>query len=382
MNTNKPIALVYHHIPPFSGAVAMRFKSIEFGLKKAGFKANEVLVYTAKVKESMPISSYKTIVFNGSFLSNSKGLMLRSIGEFLFGLQVGFRLILKRPRIAVISSPLYLSSIIIGYACYIFRIRYILEVRDLYPQAYADTGLLVDTSITYRFFEHLSRSICRRAEAIISLTKGIENEVSERCRLSNVKTIYNGFPSQVEKIQNAKHSKFTVCFHGVLGFYQDINSLLILAKSLKSEDIDFVVIGYGHKSEQVRKVGLNNLRFLGQLSNNSTLMEAARCHIGISLRSNDALSKISFPVKIWEYLGLGLPVIVAPQSEAGNFVTDNNCGFQFEPSDIEAIKNTIIDLKNNQQLLLSMSKNGLGASKIYTREKMGERFVGFLTKIL
>lgn len=377
------VVLVYHHIPPFPGAVAMRYKSVAHGIRHSEhFNNADIEVIAANAGDGEYQSGFTTTILPGYLLSNSKGLAFRLIGEFVFGLQVAFRVMRIKPKAVVLSSPLYISSILISHMCMMRRIKYVLEVRDLYPQVYKDTGVIQKLPFLYGFFNYFSKKIYRNAELIVSLTKGIEQSVAEDSPGTPVTTLYNGFPSSVTQIKTHKHPRFTLCFHGILGFYQDVEMLLDLARSLENESIDIVVVGYGRKSELLQTDAPSNLKFMGRLPNDKTLEVASKCHVGLSFRLDAELSGYSFPVKIWEYLGLGLPVVIAPYSEAGDFVSEVGCGYQFKAGDLDNIRESIIKLKEDADLYQRFSIAAKESSREYTREKMGEKFASEISKYL
>jgi glycosyltransferase involved in cell wall biosynthesis len=96
------------------------------------------------------------------------------------------------------------------------------------------------------------------------------------------------------------------------------------------------------------------------------------------LRKNDEISKDAFPVKIWEYLGLGIPSIVTPRCEAGDFLEANECGFQLESGHTRELVDKILELKEDSAKLARLEKNCRGIRTSYTREKLGTDAAKFI----
>ena len=48
--------------------------------------------------------------------------------------------------------------------------------------------------------------------------------------------------------------------------------------------------------------------------------------IGISLMKTMNSTKVAMPAKVYEYIGIGLPVVVAPEGELHDFVINENIG--------------------------------------------------------
>ena len=171
---------------------------------------------------------------------------------------------------------------------------------------------------------------------------GAKNFLLNYTSLDKITLVENGF-NERPKCRN-KFENFTVCFHGILGEFQDVDGLLTVGRLLKREGIDFIVIGYGKKEHLLESA--DEITFLGRKSPEATLEIVERCHLGISLRTNDEISRNSFPVKVWEYVGMSLPCIISPISEAGIFVENYGLGAQFEFGEYEEILKKILEFKS------------------------------------
>ena len=59
-------------------------------------------------------------------------------------------------------------------------------------------------------------------------------------------------------------------------------------------------------------------------------------------------TKVAMPAKVYEYIGMGLPIVVAPEGELHDFVINGNIGFAFKKMDITQIADSIVSLVNDQ----------------------------------
>jgi glycosyltransferase involved in cell wall biosynthesis len=321
----------------------------------------------------LPIEGVTVIALQVPEVENSLGLFRRLIGEMRMGYVAARQMYFSsdRPDLAIISSPGYISALVQTFFAQMRGIPYVLEMRDIYPQVYAEASLLRRDSVLYGLFLRLSQRMYRGAAMVLCATQGLSREVLSEESAAKVKYVYNGFPAQLAYRRAEKHKRFSVCFHGVLGFFQDVETLLQVAEQLVPFDVDVFVIGYGRKEGPLQRCGLPNLRFLGRQSFERTIAEVERCHLGLCLRLNDKISKDAFPVKVWEYLGLGIPSIVTPPSEAGEFLQDHNCGVVFEAGDVGSIVSAILKAKNTPLYLDQLSANCRRLAHSYTREKTG-----------
>jgi glycosyltransferase involved in cell wall biosynthesis len=363
----------FQHMPPYPGAAALRGKSIMQGLAKLPeLRGAEITVYTS-IPSPLPIAGVSVLTLGTPEVENSLSLKRRLLGELQMGWVAAQCLFATHPRpdLAVISSPGYIAALVMGAVARWHRIPYVLEMRDIYPQIYAEAELIRRESLLYRFFAKRSRKLYRGARLVIAPTQGLASEVRKDVPEANVTCVYNGFPEELMNRAPVKHERFTVCFHGVLGFSLDVATLLKVAERLLPHGVDVVVIGYGRKKEPLEKTTLSNVRFLGRQPFDETIKQVERCHLGLCLRLDDNISKDAFPVKVWEYMGLGIPSVITPPCEAGDFVAEHGCGLVHESGDVDAIVSTILALKAKPARIGKLSANCRIVASRYTREQTG-----------
>lgn len=367
------VVAFFQHMPPYSGAAALRGKSIMQGLATLPeVRGAEITVHTS-IPSPQPIDGVQVLTLGTPEVENSLPLKRRLLGELHMGWIAARRLFAgpRRPDIAVISSPGYIAALVMAAVARWCRVPYVLEMRDIYPQVYAEAELIRRESLLYRFFARRSRKLYSGARLVIAATQGLAREVRQDVPAANVKHVYNGFPVELMHRAAVKHERFTVCFHGVLGFFQDVETLLKVAERLLPHDVDLVVIGYGRKEEPLQKTTLKNVRFLGRQSFDETIKEVECCHLGLCLRLNDGISKDAFPVKVWEYLGLGIPSVITPPCEAGDFVAEHQCGLVHESGDVDAIVSTVLALKADPARIEDLAARCRAVAARYTREQTG-----------
>lgn len=367
------VGAFFQHMPPYSGAAALRGASVMTGL--SGLEPPErlqVRVWTT-TPSATPLPGLTVTSLPVPEVENAQGLLARAVGEIRMG-WVAARHMFNRAAacdMVVVSTPAYVAALVItGFARW-HRVPYVLELRDVYPQVYAEAGLVKRSSWLYRSFAWLSRRMYLGAQQVITATQGLEREVRTQAPGAQVQCVYNGFPSALATRRNAKHDRFTVCFHGVLGFFQDVETLVEVARVLQAADVDVVAIGYGRKEQVLQQAGLPNLRFLGRLSFEDTMAQVERCHLGLCLRLDDGISKDAFPVKVWEYMGLGIPSVVTPPCEAGHFLQEHACGLQFKTGDVRAIVDAVLTLKNDPLKMAAMTQRCQATGARFTREQTG-----------
>lgn len=360
-------------MPPYSGAAALRGESVMSALAQlAGPDGWQVRVWTT-TPLATPLPGLVVSPLPVPEVENAQGLMTRALGEIRIGRVAARHLFSKASAcdLVVVSTPGYVAALVITTLAHWHGVPYVLELRDVYPQVYAEAGLLKRDSVLYRLFAALSQRMYRCARQVITATQGLEREVRDQAPDARVQCVYNGFPSALTQRSGVKHTRFTVCFHGVLGFFQDVETLVEVARQLQAADVDVLAIGYGRKEQALQQANLPNLKFLGRLSFDDTMAQVERCHLGLCLRLDDGISKDAFPVKVWEYMGLGIPCLVTPHCEAGEFLHHHACGLQFKAGDVQAVVGAVLALKDNPAQMAAMTQRCRAIGAAFTREQTG-----------
>lgn len=361
----------FQHFPPYPGAGALRAESL---LDALAARPEIDLSAAVGCGKDAPSKPYEVVSLLGEPLENKHSVLRRMLGELILGAKAIASLERAKADLFLISSPSYLAALMSALWAVTLRRPYILDIRDIYPQVYVSAGLIKPQSFPDRILTRMSGLIYRRALKIIAATQGLADRIQEACGRDDIEVIYNGFPANLRTFKQEKYQRFTACFHGVMGFYQDIETLMAVARALEAHDVDVVVIGYGRKEEILRANPPSNLRFLGRHAFSDTIAEVARCHVGLCFRTDDEISRDAFPVKVFEYLALNAPVILTPPCEGGEFVERKRCGVQLPSGDVDGLVREILRLRDDEEYRQRMIAACAKVGNEMSREAQAERF--------
>ena len=155
--------------------------------------------------------------------------------------------------------------------------------------------------------------------------------------------------SNVSNRQREKYKTFTVLFGGQLTSGRGIINLLRSFEILNRDGhkIDLIVAGDGPDREELEKItidsNITNVKFLGQLERTNFRDLAGKCHLGVAI-TDSRVSPPSFPSKIPEYLGLGLPVVAGLEasSDAMDLLISSGVGSVCSPDNPSEIADSIL----------------------------------------
>ena len=290
--------------------------------------------------------------------------------------------------IYITSPPLFVS--IPGLIVKIFypNKKLVFEIRDLWPDSAIDMGELNNrTFIKLSYW--LEKKIYRKATLLIPVTKSSKDSIiGKGIDKEKIEVIYNGIESammervadeRIDLIENKRREGyFVVIYAGILGLAQNLKTILETAKSTQKEKILYIMAGTGPKELELHNLAsewtLDNLIFTGEIPRNKihNYLLAADCGI-IPLMRIPAF-RGTLPSKVFEYMALGLPILLGVEGEAEEILNESGGGIPFIPEDANDLREKIFYLRQNPDLLSEMGDKGKEyVAKYFLREKQAEQ---------
>ncbi|MEC9491685.1 glycosyltransferase family 4 protein [Flexistipes sp.] len=350
------IAYITPYFKPTSNAASIRASSFIDEL----IKKHDVTIFTALKNEK-----YNTISCYSKLPSNKDKNIIRLIKEFIFSFELFIRIICSKTReVYIITSPPFFIAIFAFFAVKIKRPeKIILDIRDIYPEVFFQHGIMRSDSLVGKLLMKVERFMYSNSNYVVTVTEGLKKSIEPYN--SNVKIVRNGYDEELFRPNAEKYDDFTFVFHGTMGKFQNIELLSEVIKYCDEnhKNLKFLVIGHGPKDYLIKNLRCKNFKYIENVQYKEIPNLISKAHLGLSFRTDDKISKESFPVKIFEYIGVGLPVVVTPISEAGNIVYENQFGIQ-NNNNIEEIIDSILFIKENYATLVSnIEKNRLSFTR-------------------
>ena len=88
------------------------------------------------------------------------------------------------------------------------------------------------------------------------------------------------------------------------------------------------------------------------------------------------------PNKFFDYIAMGLPVVVNHSGWVSDLVIENRCGFAADPVDHKEFGKKLIELSKNPELCNEMGKNSrVLAESQFDRDKLAAKFEEFIINL-
>lgn len=243
-------------------------------------------------------------------------------------------------------------------------------------------------------FDKTEKFLARKSDQVITASPDIEIRFP-KCKTISIKnyapmhliTKAHRLRSKSRSVKISKEIVYTGSLTRTRGILEIVKSLELLDKSLS---VKFKVTGWFHdmnfKKEIEDQPAYENLEFLGRLPRYEDMVSRiADADIAMMCFHPDPNldSAVERSNKLYEYMGLGIPVIVSNIPQWAELIKRHNCGLSVNPLNPEDIADKISFLLTHPDELIQMGINGRKAAlKYYNWDSEGMKLVNTYRSLL
>ena len=403
------IVFLSHHFPPEVNALASRTYDHCRHWVRAGHEVT-VVACTPNHPRGRPYPGYRnrfwqTEVVDGirviriwTFLAANQGVVLRTLNHVCYLLMVALVAPwLPRADVVISSSPPLFSGLA-GYGVSrIKRAPWVLEVRDLWPEAIRAVGAVRNRWLI-RCLEGVEGWAYRTAERVVTVTRSFMVHIAGRgVPAREITVITNGAdlelfdsphrdPNLEEKL--GLQDKFVVGYLGTLGMAHRLETLMDAAEMLRNApEIRILIVGdgaeYDRLHEMQRRLGLDNVIMIDQQPKERMPHLWGLCDVAIATMRKAPLFKTMIPAKIFEALAMYRPVILGFEGESREIVEGAGCGIAVEPESAAEMAAAIRYMAAHRDEAREMGERGHTlVSEYYDRRLLAQRFAVLLEELV
>ena len=375
------------------------------------------------------------ITANAGFGKRTLDYLSFMVSAFLAGL------VQRRPDVIVGTSPQFFTNCA-AWMLSVFRWRpFVFELRDLWPESIKTVGAMND-SAALRALERLELFLYRKASAVVAVTASFKrNLIGRGIDGDKIAVVTNGvdltrFRPQAPDLAlrdalGIPREAFVAGYIGTHGMAHALETVLEAARLLGAvgdagrvadhtapnpavlstsntpvlpasntpvipagkpessardgQPIHFILLGDGARKEalkaQAATMGLANLHFLDSVPKAEvprywSLLDVAIIH----LRQADNFTQV-IPSKLFECMGMGIPVLHGVAGESAGIVTREEVGLVFPPEDAQALRDGVLRLAEDQVLYQRLRANCLAAAPRYERATLAREMLEVLETV-
>ncbi|GAA0197977.1 glycosyltransferase family 4 protein [Kangiella japonica] len=332
------------------------------------------------------------ITANEGFFKRTLDFLSFMISSFFFGLFT------KKVDVVIGTSPQFFTVISAWALAKLKRAPFVFELRDIWPASITAVGAMQKSRVI-SVLEKVEMFLYRQADSIVSVTHSFKKELIHRgVDKRKIEVVLNGVDLTTYKPVTHKDTrlakayglkdKFVIGYIGTHGLAHALDKVVEAAELLiDNDEIKFVFAGGGADKPRIERLvqekGLKNIALISRQPKEKMPQLWSLCDISLVHLKNTPLFKTVIPSKIFESMGMGLPLIIsAPEGEATKLVESKEAGVVIPPESPKRLVEAIQFLKQNRKVLKAYSDSSTENATYYSREKQAADMLSVLEKLL
>lgn len=210
-----------------------------------------------------------------------------------------------------------------------------------------------------QIIEKVDMRYVSKADAVITVTPYLFNKLSGyNASIAEIRNM----PSDIKETENDIIKRDAmVCYCGGITEERGISTLCSIASDIHGEIIVAGVLNNHYRDELTAKyddVWGTKVNYLGYLDRREVNELYSRAVVGLcTLKYNKNIYN-AFPIKLFEYMAAGIPVVCSDFPLWKKIVKEENCGIVVDPENAEEILEAVNRLLDNRELAQQMATNG------------------------
>jgi len=261
---------------------------------------------------------------------------------------------------------------------HLLKAKIIYDVHEAYPEMALNSLRIpkIIKPLTAKIVYSCEKLFARFADVIITADDNIHSRFIEFH--SNVYSIFN-YPrmslfqinrAEVEKLKQRYSGRIPIIYHGGMSLTKGLFLMLEAMEIVKRKRADIVLLLIGSmdksllrkvKSEIYKRDIKDNVELLGWIPHEKIGNYISICKAGLVCYLPTKKYNKNIPIKQFEYMACGIPVIGADLPPIAYYITKAGCGKLFEPGNPDFLARCIIEIIENEELWRRMSEAGISA---------------------
>jgi glycosyltransferase involved in cell wall biosynthesis len=325
-----------------------------------------------------------------------KHLKIAFVLTFFFNLLKSLSTFNKlKPHIILINHPSPSSGLLAFFLCKIFRKPFLMGFPDMISTYASDLIGLAATDYMSKILKRLETFLLLKSPKIFTINDFLKNYlISLKFNKKNIVVVPNGVDIQVFdykktglNIRNefSLQNAYIVLYVGHIEKWAGIEQIISAANIIKSTnpEIKFLFVGEGMLYTEFKNLRHENLIFVG-LQPYAKVPEFIACsNVAISIFPPSITSHAASPLKVFEYMAMGKPIITTDIAGLKNVLINNKNGIIIPSDDPRLIAEAILNLKNSEQIASGLGENALKTiRRQYTWDESAKKLKSLCTNYI
>ena len=334
-----------------------------------------------------------------SFIASNEGTVKRILDYVSFMVMATIAsCFVRKVDVIVATSPQFFTACA-GYVVSILkRSPWVFELRDIWPESIKAVGAMKE-SVFIQILERLELFLYQKANRIVSVTNAFKVSLGER-GIDNQKidVITNGvdtsrfspLPKDQELLDKIElDGKFIAGYIGTHGLAHGLDAILDAAHteqvSRPDSNLGFLMLGDGADKARLKarasELGLSNVTFVDSVSKAEVVRYWSLLDVSIVHLKKTPLFEAVIPSKIFECMGMGIPIAHGVSGESAAIVEASGAGMTFQPESSERLLDVLHQFASDPELYDTMSKSGQESAQTFDRSILAGRMLRILRDV-
>lgn len=269
--------------------------------------------------------------------------------------------------------------------------RIILDIHDIVPEFYASKFNVSKASLAFKALALIEKASTAFSDHVIIANHIWEKTLVFRSVKKDKCTTLLNYPDQsifYRRGQTKTNGQFVMVYPGTLNWHQGVD-IAVRAVALIKDDVpeaELHIYGDGPIRDAIGRLisdlGLQDRVFLkGTLPSEQIAAVMADADLGVVPKRNDAFGGDAFSTKIFEFMALGVPVVVAATRIDRYYFNDSLVRF-FESEDVKDLARAMEELARNEELRKRLAENASAFVVGYTWDKKEGEYLSLVNRLV
>lgn len=331
-----------------------------------------------------------------TYITANQGLIKRILDYLSFMVMaVLMSPFVRGADIVIGTSPQFFTACAAYAVSRLKRIPFVFELRDLWPESIEAVGA-IRKGMVIELLEKLELFLYRKAACVIAVTNSFrENLIGRGIEGAKIRVITNGVdisrfhPQAKDADLVARHGlagKFVAGYIGTHGMAHGLETILDAADALRlgpgGDAFRFILLGDGACKAALKAkaeaMNLSNVLFIDSVPKEEVVKYWSLLDVSIiHLKKTDLFTKV-IPSKLFECMGMGIPVLHGVAGESAEIVKLEQAGLVFEPEHVSQLCEGLRTMQEQRESYAAMRANCLRAAPKYDRTELARRMLSIL----
>jgi glycosyltransferase involved in cell wall biosynthesis len=270
--------------------------------------------------------------------------------------------------------------------------KILLDIHDPMPNTFASKFKGGENGFFFKFLLWVERISAFFADQVLTVHDPVKDYILVKqhgLAPDSIQVIANFADDELFKLREPAQSdgRLRLIFHGsILERYGLGNAMLALARMRHQDRITVKIIGEGDFSEQLKKM-IESL-CLGNIVHFENRMYPLHeipkmlsdSNLGLVPLEISSITDYALPLKLLEYLSLGMPSVTVRNAAIGYYFSEDDCLF-YDPDDPDSLSAVLDRLVENPDLLYTYQRRAVTLREKFLWSHEKQKYISLLVKL-